>query len=96
MVHFISSYRAQSVVLNDMASSSLPLLYGVPQGSVLRSIFFILYTQPLAAIYQPIPARIDYKSITLAYRRFDASFPPYLSSVLVIYQPSRSLRSSHE
>lgn len=43
-----------------------------------------------------IPARIDYKIATLAYRHFDGSLPSYLSSALVINQPSRSLRSTHE
>jgi hypothetical protein len=44
----------------------------------------------------PIPARIDYKIATLAYRHFEDSLPPYLSSALSIYHPSRSLRSSSE
>ena len=44
----------------------------------------------------PTPARIDDKIATQHYRHFDGSLPPNLSSTLVIYQPSRSLRSSHE
>ena len=43
-----------------------------------------------------IPARIDDKVATLAYRHLEGSLPPYLSSTLFIYQPSRSLRSSQE
>ena len=43
-----------------------------------------------------IPARIDYKIATLAYHNFEDSLPPYLSSTLSIYHPSRSLRSSSE
>ena len=43
-----------------------------------------------------IPARIDYKVATLAYRHLEGSLPPYLSSTLFLYQPSRSLRSSQE
>ena len=44
----------------------------------------------------PVKFRIDYKIATFAYRRFDGSLPPYLSSLLHIYTPSRSLRSSSE
>ena len=33
---------------------------------------------------------------TLAYRHFEGSLPPYLSSSLCTYEPSRSLRSSNE
>ena len=39
----------------------------------------------------PIQTCIDYK-----LRHFDGSLPQYLSSRLDIYQPSRSLRSSHD
>ena len=44
----------------------------------------------------PIRYRIQYKLAVLAYRFFDESLPPYLSSVLTAYQPSRCLRSSCE
>ena len=40
--------------------------------------------------------RIKYKLATLAFRHFDGTLPPYLSSSLCTYQPSRSLRSSTE
>ena len=36
------------------------------------------------------------KIATLAYRHFDGSLPPYLSSSLCTYEPSRSLRFSNE
>ena len=44
----------------------------------------------------PVKYRIQYKLATLAFRHFDGTLPPYLSSFLCIYQPSRSLRSSTE
>ena len=40
--------------------------------------------------------RIQYKLATLAFRHFDGTLPPYLSSSLCTYQPSRSLCSSTE
>ena len=44
----------------------------------------------------PVKYRIQYKLATLAFRHFDGILPPYLSSSLCTYQPSRSLRSSTE
>ena len=44
----------------------------------------------------PVTFRCQYKIATLAYRHFEGSLPPYLSSSLCTYEPSRSLRSSNE
>ena len=44
----------------------------------------------------PVKYRIQYNLATLTFRHFDSTLPPYLSSSLCIYQPSRSLRSSIE
>ena len=44
----------------------------------------------------PVKFRCQYKIATLAYRHFDGSLPPYLSSSLCTYEPPRSLRSSNE
>ena len=40
--------------------------------------------------------RVQFKMACLAYRCFDGTLPPYLSSALTIYVPSRRLRSSSE
>src|SRR5688572_27617532 len=42
------SQRSQSVVINHTFSPNLPLLRGVPQGSVLGPLLFTLFTTPLS------------------------------------------------
>ena len=49
----LSSYlhdRVQSVTIDGSSSNPLPLLTGVPQGSVLGPLLFTMYTTPLAHI----------------------------------------------
>lgn len=54
-IAWFSSYlkdRTQAVRVNQSISESTPLLFGVPQGSVLGPIIFTMYTQPLADIFK--------------------------------------------
>ena len=41
------SERFRSIIIDGVVSASRPLVYGVPQGSVLGPILFTLYSQPL-------------------------------------------------
>ena len=42
--------RSQFISVNNYASDSINLSSGVPQGSVLASLLFVLYLQPLAHV----------------------------------------------
>ena len=44
----------------------------------------------------PVKFHCQYKIAYLAYRHFEGSLPPYLSSSLCTYKPSCSLQSSNE
>ena len=53
VLSWLQSYltsRTQTVVISDFESESLPLDFGVPQGSVLGPVLFIMYSQPLSNV----------------------------------------------
>ncbi len=54
-LQWVASYlkdRTQSVVIEDSSSDAEPLLQGVPQGSVLGPLLFIIYILPLGDIFR--------------------------------------------
>ena len=53
VLHWFKSYvqdRFQCVSIDGVVSSPCPLVYGVPQGSVLGPVLFTLYSQPLSDV----------------------------------------------
>lgn len=53
VLNWFTSYlndRSQSVKVNESVSAAKPLAHGVPQGSVLGPLIFILFTYPLSII----------------------------------------------
>ena len=58
-LHWFRSYmsdRTQFVSINDCCSDSVDVQFGVPQGSVLGPVLFVMYSKPLLAL-------IDAKSV---------------------------------
>ena len=67
---WIASYlsgRTQSVSIDGNSSKSLPLLFGVPQGSVLGPFLYTIYTLPLGNIQRDLAYLIIFMLMILNF-----------------------------
>ena len=64
------SGHSQSVKINNSVSQSHSLLFGVPQGSVMRPILYTLYAAPIVDIIRKhgLSYHTIYMLITLRFR----------------------------
>ncbi len=65
------------------------LVFNEPKRAHVTPLFISLH-------WLPVAARIQFKTLMLAYRTTTGSAPAYFHSLLRIYIPSRSLRSASE
>ena len=75
-VHLIKSFleeRCQAVSLNEETSRLLPVVKGVPQGSVMRPLLFWLYINDLPHVLQHSQVHLyaDDVQLYLSYPRND-------------------------
>ena len=74
-LEWIRSYltdRTQAVNISGCLSSFIPLLFGVPQGSVLGPQFFTIYSSPIANIARKHGLEVHmYADDTQLYLSFD-------------------------
>ena len=75
-------FLVPKIVCKTKSFSFIQKLYSMCRGIHLKELHWL-----------SVKFCCKYKSATLAYRHFKGSLPPYLSSSLSTYEPSRSLRS---
>ncbi len=75
--------------LQMIQNAAARLVFNEPKRTHVTPLFISLH-------WLPVAARIKFKTLMLAYRTTTGSAPSYFHSLLRIYIPSRSLRSSSE
>ncbi len=73
----------------DDSEWSVPLFFCKPNKAHVTPFFISLH-------WLPVAARIEFKTLMLAYKTSTGSAPAYFHSLMTIYIPSRSLRSANE
>ncbi len=75
--------------LQMIQNAAARLVFNEPKRAHVTPLFVSLH-------WLPVAARIEFKTLMLAYRTTTGSAPVYFHSLLRIYIPSRSLRSASE
>ncbi len=75
--------------LQIIQNAAARLVFNEPKRAHVTPLFVSLH-------WLPVAARIQFKTLMLAYRTTTGSAPTYFHSLLQIYIPSRSLRSASE
>ncbi|KAI2650186.1 hypothetical protein H4Q32_000118 [Labeo rohita] len=75
--------------LQMIQNAAARLVFNEPKRAHVTPLFITLH-------WLPIAARIKFKTLMLAYRTATGSAPAYLHSLLPIYTPCRTLRSTSE
>ncbi len=75
--------------LQMIQNATARLVFNEPKRAHVTPLFVSLH-------WLPVAARIQFKTLMLAYRTTTGSAPTYFHSLLRIYIPSRSLRSASE
>ncbi len=81
--------RTRLDIKNTDSDSAARLVFNEPKRAHVTPLFVSLH-------WLPVAARIQFKTLMLAYRTTTGSAPTYFHSLLRIYIPSRSLRSASE
>ncbi len=86
---FFSSPKIRNTGARDVQQRLSTRVLNEPKRAHVTPLFISLH-------WRPVAARIQFKTLMLAYRTTKGSAPTYFHSLLRIYIPSRSLRSASE